>query len=183
MNKLLALSVLDSTEVWQIRINQRERSNPGLRKESIIKKCSLSSFAHWKQFLMEVFVCGAGRGWGDLLKATRNLKWQLDLRKRECNFFRSVKCGSVKAVCDVFLQTSVLENSKRAKQLSTGPALLDSVVVLGCCFSSSLPFCAHGSVHVGPLWASPVKFHITPYESVKHPSKELFLSNEIRLFL
>lgn len=60
----------------------------------------------------------AGVGGGNLLKVTRNLKWQLDLRKRKCDFPRSVKCCLAKALCDVFLQISVLENSERAKQKS-----------------------------------------------------------------
>lgn len=57
-----------------------------------------------------------------LLKIKIVLKWQLDLRRRKCDFSRNVKCNLSKDLSSMFPKTSVLESGAREKTKRKNPS-------------------------------------------------------------
>lgn len=105
--------------MWCTKINQSIRSKqPRIwERDNIIRKNSPFFLAHWKYFL-------SWRGEEIKLDEDDNLfevaAWP---QKEKMWFLQKCKCSVFKAFCDVFLQTSVLENRKMAKQNQTLPLL------------------------------------------------------------
>lgn len=167
--------------MWCTKINQSIGSKqPRIwERDNIIRKNSHFFLAHWKYFL-------SWRGEEIKLAEDDNLfevaAWP---QKEKMWFLQKCKCSVFKAFCDVFLQTSVLENRKMAKQSQTLPLLgIFYLVILWLCFSSFLIFSAHRSRYVVFLWVNITQSFsgLTSWGSVQLPDEELLFSNEIRHF-
>lgn len=103
--------------MWCIRISQSIRSKqPRIwERDNIIRKNSHFFLAHWKYFL-------SWRGEKNLPKMTIYLKWLLDLRKRKCDFSRSVNAAFSKPSVMCFSRRVCLKTGRW--QNKTKPSLL-----------------------------------------------------------